>query len=138
MRARRRHRRHDEEEEELEGPRVATEPAPADRTVIPLRSWSWPDRTGIAGAGGAGPGKAHFSEVHLTVPLGTYSSELALASADGRAFKTVVLVTPGKDGTGATITLTDVLVERQSVNGNLQTLELNFAGYELSASPPAG
>jgi hypothetical protein len=103
-----------------------------DGKAIPLLATSWGDRIG---GGPSGPGKPEFHDVEVSVRVGTYSSELALASAEGRHFKEVVIVMP-RGGTGVTITLTDVLIEGQRLSGDAQTLQLHFASYELSQSPP--
>jgi hypothetical protein len=107
-----------------------------DGTVIPLSSWSWADRGAGAGAGGTGRGKAAFNEIVVSTVLGEHSTDLALSTAQGRPIKTVILVVPGKDGKGITITLTDVLISSYQISGNQESWSLSFAGKELSQSPP--
>src|SRR5215218_3323616 len=104
-----------------------------DGTAIPLLSFSFGGGES-AGAGG-GPGRASIREATVSVPVGTHSSEFSLATAEGRPFAKVVIVTP-KGESGVTITLTDVLIASATGSGEMQTLQLNFGGDELSSSPP--
>jgi hypothetical protein len=108
-----------------------------DGTVLPPSSWSWSDGSAGAGAGtSTGPGKAQLNEVQVSTTMGTHSADLMLRTAEGRHFKTVVIVVPGTDGKGLTLTLTDVLISSYQVSGDLETWSLSFAEKEFSQSPP--
>jgi hypothetical protein len=107
-----------------------------DGTVLPLSSWSWSDGSAGAGAGSTGPGKAQLNEVQVSTTMGTHSAELMLRTAEGRHFKTVMIVVPGKDGKGLTLTFTDVLISSYQISGDLETWSLSFATKEFSQSPP--
>jgi hypothetical protein len=106
----------------------------ADGLVLPLKAWSWVDRR--PGTGG-GSGRAQpAGEMSLSTTTGAHSSDLLLRTAEGRAFKTVVIVVPGKDGKGVTITLHDVSISGYQLSGELETWTVVFAGKEFSQSPP--
>ena len=108
-----------------------------DGTVIPLSSWSWANRGAGAGVGtGTGRGKAEFNEIVVTTALGEHSTDLALSTAQGRHIKTVIIVVPGKDGKGVTITLTDVLISSYQISGDQESWSLSFGSKEFSQSPP--
>ena len=107
----------------------------ADGKVIPLKSWSWADAAPGAG-GGVGAGRAQFSEVSVTTTQGEHSSDLLLRTAQGGPFKTVIIVVPGKDGKGMTLTFTDVLITAYQPSGDQETWTLSFAKKEFSQSPP--
>ena len=107
-----------------------------DGKVIPLLSWSWADRGGGGVGTGSGRGKAEFSEIRVNTELGDHSADLALRTAEGRHIKTVIIVVPGKDGKGLTITLTDVLISSYQISGNEESWSLSFAAKEFSQSPP--
>jgi hypothetical protein len=110
----------------------------ADGKVMPLQSWSWSDGSSGVGTGASstGPGRAQLNEVSVTTTIGDHSADLMLRTAEGRAFKTVMIVVPGKDGKGITLTFTDVLISNYQVSGNLETWSLSFAKKEFSQSPP--
>ncbi len=110
-----------------------------DGKVIPLSSWSWAERGAGTGAGvgtATGRGKAEFNEITVNTALGDHSADLALRTAEGRHIKTVIIVVPGKDGKGVTITLTDVLISSYQISGDTESWSLSFAAKEFSQSPP--
>ena len=63
-------------------------------------------------------------------------ADLMLRTAEGRHFKTVMIVVPGKDGKGLTLTFTDVLISSYQVSGDLETWSHAFAKKGFSRSPP--
>ena len=107
----------------------------ADGLVLPLSSWSWSSH---APGTGAGTGQPHegSGEISLSTKTGTHSSDLMLRTAEGRSFKTVVIVVPGKDGKGFTITLHDVMISGYQLSGDMETWSVSFAKKEFSQSPP--
>lgn len=107
-----------------------------DGEVIPLKSWSWSERSAGVGAGSTGRGNASFNEVQVTTAIGTHSSDLAMRTARGDPFKTVIIVVPGKDGKGITLTFTQVTISSYQVSGDQESWSLTFANKELSQSPP--
>jgi hypothetical protein len=107
-----------------------------DGVVIPLRSWSWSEGSGGTGAGSIGAEQTRLNDVHVMTTMGDHSSDLALKIAQGRHIKTVLIVVPGKDGTGYTITLTDVLITSYSISEQLESWSLSFAKKEFGQSPP--
>ena len=107
-----------------------------DGKVIPLQSWSWSTHSPGTGSGGTGAGKAHFDGVNVTTAMGDHSAELALKTAEGQHIKTVLIVVPGKDGKGVTLTFTDVLIMSYSISGDAESWSLSFATKEFSQSPP--
>ena len=48
----------------------------------------------------------------------------------------MIIVVPGKDGKGVTVTLTDVLISSYQISGDQESWSLSFAGKEFSQSPP--
>jgi Type VI secretion system effector, Hcp len=114
----------------------------ADGMVIPISSWSWGEHSPGVGSG-TGVGKpAIGSEVSVSTTVGSHSADLALRTAEGRPFKTVFIVVPGKDGTGMTIKLEDVMIasyqtsDGSANSGPVETWSLSFAKKEFSQSPP--
>ena len=109
-----------------------------DGVVIRLESWSWSDGQSGVGAGGSStaPGQAQFNDVHIMTTLGDHSPDLLQATAQGRHFKTVVIVMPGKDGKGYTVTLTDGIITSYSISDKNESWSLSFAKKEFSQSPP--
>jgi hypothetical protein len=113
----------------------------ADGTVIPISSWSWADHSPGVGAG-TGAGKPDVGrEISISTAAGSHSADLALRTADGRPFKTVIIVVPGKDGKGMTITLEDVMITSYQTSGsphggNVETWSLSYAKRAYSQSPP--
>jgi type VI protein secretion system component Hcp len=96
--------------------------------VLPLASWSWAEHA---------PGKPQESgDISISTKTGKHSSDLLLRTAEGRSFKTVVIVVPGKDGKGVTITLHDVVITSYQLTGDMETWSLSFATKEFSQSPP--
>ena len=107
----------------------------ADGLVLPLSSWSWADHAPGIGAGTGKPQEG-AGEISLSTKTGLHSSDLMLRTAEGRSFKTLVIVVPGKDGKGVTITLHDVMITSYQVNGDMETWSVSFATKEFSQSPP--
>ena len=107
----------------------------ADGTVLPLTSWSWADRAPGTGSGTGKPAGRAQTSASARRPV-EHSADLLLRTAEGRAFKTVVIVVPGKDGKGITLTLTDVMITGYQLNGDMETWTVSFAKKELSESPP--
>jgi Type VI secretion system effector, Hcp len=107
-----------------------------DGEVLPLKSWSWSEATAGTGAASTGAGKPQFNEVNVSTTIGEHSAELTMRTAGGRPFKTVIIVVPGKDGKGITLTFTDVLISGYQVSGDLESWSLSFAKKEFSQSPP--
>jgi Type VI secretion system effector, Hcp len=108
-----------------------------DGEVIPLSSFSWTGSNSTGGAGSAGVEKPQFvNEVNVTTPAGEHSAELFQKTVHGEPIKTVIIVVPGKDGKGFTITLTDVLISNYQTNGPTDSWSLSFAKREFSQSPP--
>jgi len=108
-----------------------------DGEAIPLLSWSWPE-SGNSGTGTSGTAKenARLNDVHVMTALGDHSADLALKLTRGDHIKTVVIVKPGKDGKGVTVTLHDVLITGYSVSGDTEQWSMNFAKKEFSQEPP--
>ena len=114
----------------------------ADGTVIPILSWSWTDNsTGVGGGTGAGkpdPGK----EISISTSLGSHSADLLLRTAEGRPFKTVYIVVPGKDGKGVSIELENVMITSYSTSGDsagsgaVETYSLSYTKRKLTEAPP--
>ena len=107
----------------------------ADGLVLPLSSWSWSSHGPGTGGGTAKPQEGS-GEISLSTKTGMHSSDLMLRAVEGRSFKTVVIVVPGKDGKGFTITLHDVMITGYQLNGDMETWSLSFAKREFSQSPP--
>ena len=105
-----------------------------DGLVIPLHSFSFNEAS--SGTGSTGQGKTHLNDIQVMTTLGDHSAELAQRTARGNPFKTVVIVVPGKDGKGMTLTLTDVMISRYSISGDAESWSLSFAKKEFSQSPP--
>jgi hypothetical protein len=107
-----------------------------DGVVIPLRSWSWSEGSGGTGAGSIGAEQTRLNDVHVMTTMGDHSSDLALKIAQGRHIKTVLIVVPGRDGKGYTVTLTDVVITGYSITGDTEQWSISFAKKEFSQSPP--
>jgi hypothetical protein len=107
-----------------------------DGVVIPLQSWSWSEGSGGTGAGSTGAEQTRLNDVHVMTKMGDHSSDLALKIAQGQHIKTVLIVMPGKDGKGYTVTLTDALITGYSISGDMEQWSLSFAKKEFSQSPP--
>ena len=110
-----------------------------DGQVIPLDSWAWAEsgHTGT-GTGTSGSQEPHsqYNEINVMTTLGDHSSDLALSITQGKQIKTVVIVIPGKDGKGFTITLTDALITTYSISGRSESWGISFAKKEFGQSPP--
>jgi hypothetical protein len=106
----------------------------ADGTVIPISSWSWADRQPGTGAGAGKPQPG--GEISISTKTGSHSADLLLRTAEGRSFKTVIIVVPGKDGKGITLTLSDVMITGYQLSGDVETWTVSFAAKEFSQSPP--
>jgi hypothetical protein len=107
-----------------------------DGVAIPLESWSLAHAGAGTGSTSVGPGQSQFNDAQIMTKLGDHSSDLALKATRGEHIKTVLIVVPGKDGRGITVTLTDVLIVGYSIAGNDESWSLNFAKKEFSQSPP--
>jgi hypothetical protein len=107
----------------------------ADGLTLPLESWSWDGAqrgTGSAQVGQEeGPGN-----LNVMTKRGEHASEWWQRVVRGDAFKTVVIVQPGKDGRGITITLHDVFLTNAQSSGELESWSLNFKKREFSEAPP--
>jgi hypothetical protein len=107
----------------------------ADGMVLPLSSFSWSDSQPGTGAS---PGKSRpDGEVIVTTAMGDHSSDLAQRTAQGRPFKTVVIVMPHKNGTGVTITLTDVFVTGYQISGQEESWTLQYKTRAFADQPPS-
>jgi Type VI secretion system effector, Hcp len=108
-----------------------------DGEVIPLSSFSWTGSNSTGGAGASGVDKPQFvNEVNVTTAAGEHSAELFQKAVHGDPIKTAIIVMPGKDGKGFTITLTDVLISSYQTNGPTDSWSMSFAKREFSQSPP--
>jgi Type VI secretion system effector, Hcp len=105
-----------------------------DGTVIPMSSFSWSDPQGGTGTSLGKP--RSDGEVSITTTIGDHSADLWRRTAEGREFKTVIIVMPHKNGTGVTITLTEATVSSYQVSGQTETWGLHFQKREFSQSPP--
>jgi hypothetical protein len=106
----------------------------ADGTVLPMSSFSWSDPHGGTGAS---PGKQRpDGEVVVTTTVGEHSAGLAQRTAEGDPFKTVIIVMPHSNGTGVTITLTEVYVTGYQISGQTESWTLHFEKREFSQAPP--
>ena len=104
-----------------------------DGVVIPLGSWSLAE----SGNTGVGTGKSpSLNDFHVITKLGDHSPDLARKTAKGEHIATVIIVVPGKDGKGYTVTFSDVLITGYSVSGDAEQWSMNFAKKEYSQSPP--
>jgi hypothetical protein len=107
-----------------------------DGVVIPLQSFSWSE--GQSGDGGltTSPGAVQLNDVTIMTTLGEHSTDLHLAAVQGRQLKTVVIVVPGKDGKGFTVTLTEGVISSYSISERNESWSLAFRKKEFSQSPP--
>ena len=108
----------------------------ADGMVLPLTSWSWADRTPGTGAGTGKPQEG--GDISISTKTGEHSADLLLRTAEGRAFKTVVIVVPGKDGKGITLTLSDVMITGYQLNGDIGDLDGVVREEGVQRVAPAG
>jgi hypothetical protein len=107
-----------------------------DGVAIPLRSWGWSVGGSGVGGGSTGAAKPEMDEVDIVTAVGKHSSDLALKTARGDPIKTVVVVVPGKDGKGITVTFTDVLISSYSLSGDTESWSMSFAKKEFTQAPP--
>ena len=108
-----------------------------DGVVVPLESWSLSDGHGSGtSVSSTGPGKVQLNDAQIMTRMGEHSSDLLLALTQGKRLKTVVIVVPGKNGNGYTVTLTDVLISGYQTSENVESWSLSFASKEFSQSPP--
>jgi hypothetical protein len=114
----------------------------ADGAVIPISSWSWADRTpGVGSATGVGKPEVG-AEISISTTVGSHSADLALRTAEGRPFKTVYIVVPGKDGKGVTIELENVMITSYQTSGDSagsgpgETYSLSYTKRKLTEAPP--
>ena len=107
-----------------------------DGVVIPLTAFS--SSEGRSGDGGptTSPGGVQLNDVTIMTTLGEHSTDLHMAAVQGRQFKTVVIVMPGKDGKGFTVTLTDGVISSYSISERNESWSLSFRKKEFSQSPP--
>ncbi len=105
-----------------------------DGMVLPMSSFSWSDPQGGTGASQGTP--RTDGDVIITTTVGDHSSDLWQRTAEGKPFKTVIIVVPHKNGTGATITLTEAFLTSYTVSGQTESWGLQFQKRELSQSPP--
>lgn len=113
-----------------------------DGTVIPISSWSWNDPSPGVGSG-TGLGKAELGrDISISTEVGRHSADLQLRTAEGRPFKVVYIVVPGKDGKGVTIKLENVMITSYSISGDsagsdpVDTWSLSYEKRELTQAPP--
>lgn len=106
-----------------------------DGIVIPLGSFSWAEQPRV-GVGGTSNGRPQFNDVQVMTTLGDHSADLARMASHGERIKTVMIVMPGKDGKGYTVTLHDVLIIGYSISEKQESWTLNFAKKEFSQEPP--
>jgi hypothetical protein len=106
-----------------------------DGVVIPLASFSWAEQPG-AGAGATSPEPRQFSDINIMTALGDHSTDLARRTTSGERIKTVVIVMPGKDGKGYTLTLYDVYISGYSISDKHESWSMNFGKKEFSQEPP--
>ena len=112
---------------------------------IELLSFSWGEASSIvASPSGAGAGKVHVEDLHITMPTSKASPHLFLACATGQHLKTAVL-TARKAGKAPleffVITLTDVLISSYHVGGSggdsglFDQVSLNFGKVQILYRP---
>jgi len=102
-----------------------------DGLVIPLESFSWAE-----GGTSTAPGQAQFNDVHIMTTLGDHSPELARRITNGEPIRTVVIVMPGRDGKGFTVTLHDGVITSYSISEKHESWSLNFRKKEFGQEPP--
>jgi hypothetical protein len=114
----------------------------ADGTVIPISSWSWADNSPGVGSG-TGAGKPEVGrEISISTVSGSHSPDLMQRTAEGRPFKTLYIVVPGKDGKGMTLKLEGVMITSYQTSGGsagsgpVETWSLSYTKREYSQSPP--
>jgi len=95
-----------------------------------------------ASGGGAGRGKATFSEFHITRESDKESTELFKKSQGGQHIKSVLLIVQGKEGAEFRIHLKDVLIgsmsTSSSLGGPIETFTLNAGAVQFGdPDPPA-
>ena len=103
--------------------------------AIALDSFSWAEQPG-AGTGVTSPGAPQFNDVNVMTRLGDHSADLVKMASRGERIKTVIIVMPGKDGKGFTVTLHDVLITGYSISDKHESWSLNFAKKEFGQEPP--
>src|SRR4051794_10764974 len=107
----------------------------ADGLTLPLESWSW--AAAQRGTGSARVGQDESSgDIVVMTKRGEHSSEWWQRVVRGDGFKTVVIVQPGKDGKGITITLSDVVLTNVQSSDETESWTLNFKKREFSEAPP--
>jgi len=107
-----------------------------DGVVIPLKAFSSSEGRSGDGAPTTSPGGVQLNDVQIMTTLGEHSTDLHMAAVQGRQFKTVVIVMPGKDGKGFTVTLTDGVISSYSISERNESWSLSFRKKEFSQSPP--
>jgi hypothetical protein len=105
-----------------------------DGVAIALDSFSWAEQGG--GTGVTSPGAAQSNDVNVMTRLGDHSADLVRMASRGERIKTVIIVMPGKDGKGFTVTLHDVLITGYSISDKHESWSLNFAKKEFGQEPP--
>jgi len=107
-----------------------------DGVVIPLESFSWSDGQLGTGSSTTAPEHTQLNDVSIFTALGEHSTDLHKAALHGKNLKTVVIVVPGKDGKGFTVTLTDAMITNYSISERHESWSLSFRKREFSQSPP--
>jgi type VI secretion system (T6SS) effector Hcp len=108
-----------------------------DGEAMPISSFSFAGSAPAGTTGGGGSERGSLgSELTVTMAADEHFVELSGKTIRGDPIKTVVIVVPGKDGNGFTITLTDVFVSSVSNSGSMASVKLAFAKREFSTSPP--
>lgn len=106
-----------------------------DGVVIPLESFSWAEQPGVA-TGGSSLEARRFNDINVMTTLGDHSADLARKTTSGERIETVVIVMPGKDGKGYTLTLHDVYISGYSISAQHESWSMNFGKKEFSQAPP--
>ena len=108
-----------------------------DGLVLPLQSWSRSQGPGTGtGTGVSSPDQRQLNDVHVTTAIGDHSPDLMRKTTSGEHIKTVIIVMPGKDGNGFTVTLHEALITGYSISDKHESWSLNFAKKEFGQEPP--
>ncbi|HEY7707210.1 MAG TPA: type VI secretion system tube protein Hcp [Gaiellaceae bacterium] len=122
-----------------------TIPGPAQAIDVESYSFGVANTGSAATAGGAGAGKANFTELTFTKTVDVSSPVLMKACATGQHMKTVTLSLRKAGGTGVkqpymTIKMSDAIISSYQVSGSkgsgvpAESVAINFAKIEYSYS----
>ena len=119
------------------------------KTVIPLESAQTGTDRRLTNPTGTAVNrekeKDESGEMVVTLKQGEWSTGLFREALDGRGYKKVEIVFPGKDGKGMRLILEDVLISGYSISGHggvgndspMDSITLNFKKRTFSQDPPA-